>query len=105
MQAINRFLNLHASHLHWLTTADVALIPKEGAEDIVDFRPISLIHAIAKIIAKIMSNRLAPHMNDLFSQAQSAFIKRRCIHGNFMYVRNLARRFHRKKKSDSAIQA
>lgn len=44
-----------------------------------------------------MSNRLAPHMNDLVSQAQSAFIKRRCIHDNFMYVRNLAKRLHRKK--------
>ena len=57
MLAINPFSNLHASHLHWLNTADVALIPKkDGAEDISDFRPISLIHAIAKIISKVMSN-------------------------------------------------
>ena len=80
MSAIHRFSDLHAAHFHWLNSADVALIPKkDGAEDIADFRPISLINAIAKIIAKVMSNRLAPHMNDLVSQAQSAFIKRRCI--------------------------
>jgi hypothetical protein len=33
-------------------------------------------------------------MNRLVSNAQSAFIKGRAIHDNFMYVRNLARRFH-----------
>ena len=98
MMTINHFASLHASHFHWLNFANVALLPKkDGAEDITDFRPISLIHAVAKIIAKLMSNRLAPHMNDLVSQAQSAFIKTRCIHDNFMYVRNIARRIHRKK--------
>lgn len=98
MLAVNHFSNLQTAHLHWLNSADVALIPKkDGAEDISDFRPISLIHAITKIIAKMMSKRLAPHMNDLVSQAQSAFIKKRCIHDNFMYVRNLARCLHRNK--------
>ena len=52
MMAIRHFSDLHASHFHWLNSADVALIPKkDGAEDILDFRPISLIHAIEKIIA------------------------------------------------------
>ena len=98
MSAICRFSDLHATHFNWLNSADIPLIlKKDGAEDISDFRPISLIHAIVKIIAKVMSNRLAPHMNDLVSQAQSAFIKRRCIHDNFTYVRNLARRLHRNK--------
>ena len=53
MLAISRFSNLHASHLHWLNTADVALIPKkDGAEDISDFRPISLIHAMRRSLPK-----------------------------------------------------
>lgn len=34
-------------------------------------------------------------MNELISASQSAFIKGRAIHDNFLYVRNLARRFHR----------
>lgn len=33
---------------------------------------------------------LAPYMAALISPAQSAFIKKRSIHDNFMYVRNLA---------------
>lgn len=61
------------------------------------YRPISLIHGIAKIIAKVLSLRLAPHMDALVSNAQSAFIKKRSIHDNFMYVRNFARRLHKCK--------
>ncbi|XP_020172573.1 uncharacterized protein [Aegilops tauschii subsp. strangulata] len=98
MAAIDHFSNLHASNFHWLNSANIALIPKkDGAEDISDFRPIHLIHVVAKLTAKMMASRLAVHMDDLVSQAQSAFIKKRSIHDNFTYVRNLARRFHRSK--------
>ena len=75
----------------------VLLPKKDGAEGISDYRPISLIHAIAKIIAKVLSLRLAPHMDALISNAQSAFIKKRSIHDNFMYVRNFARCLHKRK--------
>ena len=34
-------------------------------------------------------------MQELISPCQSAFIKGRSIHDNFLYVRNIARRFHR----------
>jgi retron-type reverse transcriptase len=33
-------------------------------------------------------------MNDIVSHSQSAFIKSRTIHDNFMYVRNTARQLH-----------
>jgi hypothetical protein len=56
-----------------------------------------LIHAIAKIIAKILALRLAPLMDDLVSNAESAFIKRRSIHDNFLYVKNYATKLHKSK--------
>lgn len=97
MQVIHQFSNLQTSNRHWLNSANIVLLPKkDGAEEIGDFRPINLIHAIAKIIAKVLSVRLAPFMNNLVSNAQSAFIKK-SIHDNFMYVRNLARRLHQNK--------
>jgi hypothetical protein len=43
---------------------------KYGAEDNLDFRPISLIHAIAKYIATMMTSRLSPHMSSLVSNSQ-----------------------------------
>ena len=70
MRVINLFDSLHTSTLQWLNSANVVLLPKkEGAEGIADYRPISLIHAIAKIIAKVLSLRLAPHMTKLVSNA------------------------------------
>ena len=41
--------------------------------------------------------RLAPHMNSLVSKSQSAFIKKRSIHDNFMSVRCVVHRFYRSK--------
>ena len=85
MRVIHQFSNLQTSNLHWLNSTNIVLLPKkDGAEEIGDFRSFSLIHAIAKIIAKMLSVRLAPFMNNLVSNAQSAFIKKRSIHDNFM---------------------
>jgi hypothetical protein len=98
MGVINQFGNLHAENFHWLNSANIALLPKkDGAEEVGDFRPISLIHAIAKIILEILALRLSPFMNELLSNAQSAFIKKRSIHDNFLYVKNLATRFNKAK--------
>jgi hypothetical protein len=96
MRVILLFRDLHAKKFHWLNSANIALLPKkDGAEDVADYRPISLIHAIAKIIAKMLALRISPLMNNLVSNAQSAFIKKRSIHDNFLYVKNLATRFHK----------
>jgi len=96
--AINAFYDLRCADFNLLNKANIVLIPKlEGAEDIRDYRPISLIHAVAKIISKIIALRLAPFLNALISPCQSAFIRGRSIYDNYMYVRNVARRFHRNR--------
>jgi hypothetical protein len=87
MVDINSFYNNRNRDLNLLNKANIILIPKkDGAEEIGDFRPISLIHAVAKIITKTLALRLAPFMNNIISPCQSAFIKRRSIHDNFLYV-------------------
>ena len=56
------------------------MIPKKkGAEDLKDFRPISLIGSIYKPIAKVLANRLKKVMNGLVNPAQNAFVKGRQI--------------------------
>jgi mannosylglycoprotein endo-beta-mannosidase len=98
MNAIAGFGALQVHDFHWLNSANIALLPKkEGAEEVSDFRPISLIHAVAKILAKMLALRLAPFMNELVSNAQSAFIKKRSIHDIFLYVKNLATRLNKAK--------
>jgi hypothetical protein len=100
MAVISSLHGLHCNDLNLVNKANIALIPKnEGAEGVAEYRPISLIHAIMKIITKALTLGLAPHMNSLISPCQSAFIKGRTIHDNFLYVRNITRRFHRNKTS------
>ncbi|GJY35856.1 RNA-directed DNA polymerase, eukaryota [Tanacetum coccineum] len=58
----------------------IALIPKtQEAKLVKDFRPISLIGSMYKIIAKILANRLSLVIPDLVSDVQSAFLSNRQI--------------------------
>ncbi|GJS75041.1 RNA-directed DNA polymerase, eukaryota [Tanacetum coccineum] len=58
----------------------IALIPKmQDAKVAKDYRPISLISSLYKIIAKILANRLVVVLGDLVSEVQSAFIANRQI--------------------------
>jgi hypothetical protein len=98
--AVNSVYNLRCHDLNLLNKANIILLPKkDGVESIRDFRPISLVHGIAKLITKILALHLAPLTCHLISNCQSAFIKKRSIHDNFFYVHNLTRKFHRNKTS------
>jgi hypothetical protein len=89
--------NLTTGPLLKMNDALLTLLPKkEVAELPGDFQLISLIHSFAKLITKVLALRLSHHIDELFSNSHSAFIKRRCIQDNFLYVRNLARVYHRK---------
>uniref|UniRef100_A0A452YUV3 Reverse transcriptase domain-containing protein n=1 Tax=Aegilops tauschii subsp. strangulata TaxID=200361 RepID=A0A452YUV3_AEGTS len=60
MAAFHQFYHLVGGNFHMLNTAVVVLLPKkDGAATITDYRPISLIHSIAKLISKVLSLRLA----------------------------------------------
>jgi hypothetical protein len=53
----------------------VTLIPKkQNAVDIRDFRPISLIGSVYKILAKVLANRLRRVLDGLVSESQNAFV-------------------------------
>ncbi|WMV52976.1 hypothetical protein MTR67_046361 [Solanum verrucosum] len=63
-----------------LNATFVALIPKKyGAEELKDFRPISLIGGMYKIIAKLITERMKTVMGRLINEHQMAFLKDRQI--------------------------
>nr|GEU35437.1 hypothetical protein [Tanacetum cinerariifolium] len=65
----------HGSFPKGGNTSFIALIPKTlDANMVKDFRPISLIESLYKIIAKILANRLVGVLRDIFSEVQSAFV-------------------------------
>jgi hypothetical protein len=54
----------------------IALIPKfQGAKEVKDFCPISLVGGIYKIIAKVLANRMRRVMDRVISTPQNAFVK------------------------------
>jgi len=56
------------------------------------------VHSFAKLVTKIIANRLAPLLKDLISPNQSAFVKGRCIHDNFVLVQQTAKVLHKQKE-------
>uniref|UniRef100_A0A2N9EXD0 Reverse transcriptase domain-containing protein n=1 Tax=Fagus sylvatica TaxID=28930 RepID=A0A2N9EXD0_FAGSY len=63
-----------------LNATFVVLIPKKaGAIQMKDFRPISLVGSMYKIISKVLANRLKGVLGGLLSQSQNAFIQGRQI--------------------------
>ena len=56
------------------------LIPKKtNSSKIRDFRPISLVTSLYKIIAKVLSRRLRDVLGDTISESQGVFVSRRQI--------------------------
>lgn len=97
--AIQYFYSNHGQHFNLLNSSHIVLIPKTAeATKISDFSPISLISSIAKIISKLLANRLSEHLDLLISRNQSAFIRKRSIHDNFLYTQNTIRNLHRTHK-------
>ncbi|GJS04550.1 RNA-directed DNA polymerase, eukaryota [Tanacetum coccineum] len=81
----------------------IALIPKNPDANMVkDFRPISLIGSIYKIIAKILTNRLVGVLGDIVNEVQSAFIsERQILDGPF--ILNEIMQWCRRRKKQSLI--
>lgn len=67
--------------------AFIALILKRGAISIKDFRPISLIGSLYKILAKVLANRLSKVLNEVISKTQSAIVDGRQILDNTLIAR------------------
>ena len=63
-----------------LNASFLTLIPKKNnAIDVKDFRPISLVGSVYKLLSKVMANRLRVVLNCLISESQNTFVGGRQI--------------------------
>ncbi|GJS72132.1 RNA-directed DNA polymerase, eukaryota [Tanacetum coccineum] len=77
----------------------VALILKvPDAKFVSDFRPISLLGSMYKVITKILANRLSSVISDLVSDVQTTFVSGRQILGGPFIINELLSWCKRKKK-------
>jgi hypothetical protein len=98
MKVVDQFYAMNQQNLHFLNHALVVLIPKKKDPCYIsDYGPISLINSFAKIISKVLANNLGPQLKHMISINQSAFIKKRCIHDNFIYVQQVVKIIRKKK--------
>jgi hypothetical protein len=88
----------NVQRLGQLNSSYIILIPKKmDASSADDFRPISLIHSVAKLVTKLLANHLGPRLHELVESNQSAFIRGRSIHDNFMLVQQSIKSLHKRK--------
>jgi len=68
----------------------VALIPKVSSPlELKDYRPISLLGCLYKLLAKVFARRLAGVMSSVISTTQSAFLKGRNLVDEVLVVNEL----------------
>ncbi|KAK3199072.1 hypothetical protein Dsin_022487 [Dipteronia sinensis] len=73
-----------------LNNTFLTLIPKTlNPVSIGDFRPISLIGAMYKILAKVLANRIKKVMHSIIGESQMAFVKGRQIIYSFVIAEEI----------------
>ena len=98
MAALQSLWSGNCRNLGKLNSAYITLIPKKSnAVQVKDFRPISLVHSFAKLLTKVMANRLAERLDEMVSPNQSAFIKKRFIQDNCKMVQQTVKYLYSQK--------
>ncbi|GKV32816.1 hypothetical protein SLEP1_g41389 [Rubroshorea leprosula] len=78
----------------------IVLIPKvENPQRIEDYRPISLIGVMYKILAKLLANRLRKVLDKIIGEQQMAFIKGRQLLDGVIIANEVIEEVKRKKKN------
>ncbi|KAJ3700519.1 hypothetical protein LUZ61_004224 [Rhynchospora tenuis] len=73
-----------------LNLAHIVVLPKvEGAQLMSEFRPISILNYVPKLISKVLATRLQPFLPSLISSSQTGFIRGRMISENFIVAREM----------------
>jgi len=99
MAAVHFLWTGNFRNLQKLNSAYITLISKKtNAVQVKEYRPISLVHSFAKLVTKILANRLAGRLDEMVSSNQSAFIKKRFIQDNFMMVQQTDKFLHSQKQ-------
>jgi hypothetical protein len=82
-----------------LNATFIALIPKvDSPQRLNDFRPISLVGSLYKILAKVLANRLRLVIGSVISESQTAFVKDRQILDGILIANEIVDEAKKSKK-------
>jgi hypothetical protein len=95
MHAFDALWRMDTRELHSINEALMILLPKTSeASTIRDYRPISLIHVMGKLVSKVLVNRLATRIDELVHPSQSAFISGHLIQDSYKVVHASSKLLH-----------
>mgnify|MGYP003702231609 CR=1 FL=1 len=98
MQLMNEFLS-NGKLAQGINCSFITLIPKkENPVGLGDYRPISLISSVYKIIAKVLSSRLRKVLPKIISEVQTAFLSGRHILDGVLIANEVVDWWKRSKK-------
>lgn len=81
---------LNEGKIEGVSDTIISLIPKsKEASKVEDFRPISLCNVTAKLITRVLANRLKKVLPDIISVSQGAFVFGRSVSYNFILAQEL----------------
>ena len=88
-----------------LNSTFIALIPKCGnPESVRDFRPISLVSSLYKVLSKILANRLKRVMDSIIGETHMAFFNNRQITDSFVIVEEVIHSWRNDKEGGLIIK-
>jgi hypothetical protein len=80
MSAFDTLWHLNIIDLHLINDTLMVLLSKSNEATMVcDYKPISLIHVLGKLLSKVLSKRLLARIGELVHPTQSMFIEGRLI--------------------------
>ena len=81
------YFHRHSVFERFLNASFLTLIPKKcNAVNIKDFRPISLVGSVYKLLSKVLANRLRVDLENLTSESQNSFVGGRQILDSMLIV-------------------
>ncbi|GKV39565.1 hypothetical protein SLEP1_g47323 [Rubroshorea leprosula] len=88
----------HGRLVKGLNSSFLTLIPKKlNSVELKDFRPISLIGCIYKLLAKVLANKLKVVMSQIISDTQSAFVGGRQLVDGVLVLNEVVEKVKRRK--------
>ena len=101
--AVAEFFRTGCLLKQWNATM-LVLIPKvPNATSMMEFRPISCLNTLYKVIAKLLANRLKKVLSSVISHAQSAFIPGRLLGENVLLATEIIHGYNRNNVEKKAM--